>query len=179
MPTYLEFCAAALAWQAKVERVNAIADALPDKIRDALSQQLGAPTDYAAFATSAHRRPCRHVELFRREDDGEVRFRWTAFDPAKPLQRGDDKAYRFHIGIAIEGVPDAGLGSIIYFSLIVEKIEETQIRLAIENMSGEISFDPREDAEYLRGGAAIASMLTDFSTTASGNRANPIGFQRG
>lgn len=139
-------------------------------MRQALSDDLAAPTEPNAFLTALYERPVGYVFYAREDVSHDGSHKWQAVGDGNLLERGRDGVLRFGFGIALQRSRSSNLPTMIYLRFSVEDLNESEIKLSLERRDGIITIHPSSGGGY----AEAAKITNDWLMQVL---ANPISSQ--
>jgi hypothetical protein len=141
MTTYKELCEAFFNGEPRRLAIDRILRELPTKMKQAISDHLGAPSGYVELYKQMSNE-AGHPEWQRCEDDC--------------LQVDDDGIYNFSLGVRASVHSGSLNYAIMYFSFYVEEFDEHSIELQIKNLDGMISIADVSDAASYANAAKLS-----------------------
>jgi hypothetical protein len=179
MSGYEELCQAYFEAEPRWIATDRMLRELPQKMRQAISDHLAAPTGTARLPTTVSGCPTAYVDLFRPTIDQNAQQEWERSTADRCLWADKDGIYCFGIGVCIEKSRGALDASMIYFTFSVEAFDDRSIKLQIKNLDGSIVIENVGDpASYANAAAdATTRIVASLKNPTAGLGSNaPIGF---
>ena len=181
MAVYEDLCTAVFQDLPRREAIARTLRELPAKMKQAISDNLAAPTGVAKFPTGLFHCPTNYVDFYRVaiDQNGHRTRDREDCESDGVLLEDTSGVYNFCIGICLEATPGSYSAVMIYFTFLVEEFDENSVTLSIKNLDGQISISDVHDAASYGHAAKVAidRLMEDLRdpTSARGSRA-PIGF---
>lgn len=181
MTRYEELCDACMKREPQALAIDRIYRDLPLRLRQAISDYLGAPAGSAMFPEGAMKTPTAYVDFYRRGIDvvsGKQRTERCERDECLVLD--SDKIPYFTLGIWVERAPHSMQGWWLFLKISIESANEESADITIENQPGRITINLRDADGYAAVAATIIDRLIECMKQAGEGRGpyGSIGFLR-